>query len=671
MKNKLSTVFVRCVHTPSYEQIANKFRFLPREKTTTISQLDNYKVGEQVILNGWLLNKTKQLNKNLQFNKIRDINGDEIQIVDTLNCLKNRKMEDVIQITGKIQLKQKGKISASSIEKEIKLDKLQVLNASNEIPIQLSNVVEYPNEYRFLELRKRIQSRNYLWKRYEMIKFIRTELDLKNFIEIETPYLFKSTPEGASEFLVPTRQFNKSNNKVKMYALPQSPQQYKQLLMSSGINRYFQIAKCFRDEDLRKDRQPEFTQLDIENSFINDPNDIIQLIDDLIIKIWTRFSYKKKLKLLTWNDELKQFENLLESSLNSLYKMKYNYAMETYGIDKPDLRAPNLKIINLKNILLDLPPNKQNKQFPDIEIIVLRNAFDNKEVEESYNTRWSQILENPSNYNYRKPIVVAIQNETDKINWYKHCSDIFDISSDETNASHILNKSLKLNIGDIICCSTRQPNGKIFENPTPLGRLRQLVLESDIGSKLYFETPNDVSEWVIDFPLFNPVEKESTEKLDYPIYEENQLTSTHHPFTMANIDDISDKLLNAQNKIDKILETRGMHYDLVINGMEIGGGSIRIHDSELQEYIFKEILKVNNYEAKFGHLLKAFQMGTPPHGGIALGIDRLSTIICGVKSIRDVIAFPKNSIGSDLMVGSPSEVPDDTLARYKLQSQKE
>lgn len=627
--------------------LKEKFSFVASTQTQQVKALDSLSDNSPIIVNGWINSKARTLNKKLQFTNLRDVNGDTIQLVDSNNLLGSVKLEDVVQVFGSLQTKKSKNKEINKAEKEIKVSKILKLNKSNEVPSQLKTADIIPAKYRYLTLRQK-RYQDILKKRSEIISSLHNFLNARNFIEIETPYLFKSTPEGANEFLVPSRQDNEGQ--VKMYALPQSPQQYKQLLMSSGINKYYQVARCFRDEDLRKDRQPEFTQLDIECSFLQ-KDEFMSMIGDLIACTWNKFSYGGK-KLFTWNKDTAKLENVTEQ--NQIKKITYNEAMTVYGIDKPDLRAPNLKIIDLQAYNVQAT---ENPNYPVFEVLILRRAFASKQ---QYSDMWS-FLSQSDNYYYRQPSIIPILKEEHISNWYLQIQD---------KISHVdnwqsINEYLDLQIGDIICCSTRQPKDAVFENPTPLGKLRQLVLTSKIGKNMYFETSYDVAQWVVDFPLFSPVEKEvNNTHQEYPVYAVDTIESTHHPFTMARLEDIESCLLNENPK--KWLGAKGMHYDMVINGIEAGGGSVRVHDEQFQRYIFEKLLKIKNYEELFAHLLRAFAMGTPPHCGIAFGLDRLCAMLCNVESIRDVIAFPKSSSGSDPVVNSPSTVSNSILHQYHL-----
>lgn len=635
-KAKLHTLSRVFRDLPALESVRSRFQF--KKDAQSIKQIWERGPGNKVIINGWINRKPRKVGKELIFGEIRDSSGDVVQVVDSTSLLKNAAVEDVVQIQGTINMK-RSKSSDQIPELEVKLESLSTLNAADKMAADLQDFKakgSYPPEYRYLQLRLP-KFQQFLQKRYELSKLLRTKLDHMGFTEVETPILFKSTPEGAREFLVPTRKT--SQDEPTFYALPQSPQQYKQLLMASGVDRYYQIARCFRDEDLRADRQPEFTQVDLEMAFASG-EDVMKSVEQAVVDAWSQLSHG--LSTLDYRGKI-----VPVTATQPIVRMGYKQAMSQYGIDKPDLRAPDLKILDLSEFKVI---GNSNKKFSVFEVLVLRNAFDTKET---YDKNWS-FLSDSTNYNYRTPKVVPIITEDDKSKWFEQFLSIAAFENPKLVA-----KALNLQPGDIICGSTRQNSRSLFENPTPLGRLRQLVLQSNAyNGQLAKE---DVAAWVVDFPLFAPVEKETTEidNPDYPEYLEDVVESSHHPFTMVNLRDYSKLETNPTQAL-------GQHYDLVINGVELGGGSTRVHDAKLQEYIFKDILKIENPHAVFGHLLQAFKMGTPPHAGFAIGFDRMCAMLCGTESIRDVIAFPKSVTGSDLVVGSPSTIEDDALKAYNI-----
>lgn len=628
------------VPLPGRDLTKGKFEFLKGAQTVEqVTSGSKASATSDVVMNGWLDKKPKKIGKNLIFGTLRDSNGQTIQMVDSEAFLKNLNVEDVLQIKGQLSTKRKPATADHTAvdEYEIKLSSVNVLNSSNRTPGFLQDqklAGTYPPEYRVLQLRLASQQAM-LRNTYEVSKFLRATLDSEKFVEIETPTLFKPTPEGAREFLVPTRS-------GKFYALTQSPQQYKQMLISGGVSRYFQLARCFRDEDMRKDRQPEFTQLDLEMGFANG-EDVMRIIQDLISKTWKNFFNISQRKLMTVDrsGKLKEVVNG-----EDVYRMSYKEAMTKYGIDKPDLRAPGLQIMSLKDFNVH---SYENLDFPVFEVLILRNVIKSKE---DYEQNWASLLKK-DDFPNRVPIGVPILEDSQTTNWFESFSSVATFEN-----PILLNKVLNLQKGDVVFGSSREPDSAIFENPTPLGRLRQLVLGTPKGNELYCETKNDVAIWVIDFPLFSPTVAETKNNIPYPQYEE-QLCSTHHPFTMVKLSDY-DKIK------DHPLQCKGQHYDFVMNGVELGGGSTRVHDPQLQDFIFEDVLKISNAHELFGHLLEALAMGTPPHAGFAIGFERMCTMLFGRESIRDVLAFPKSATGVDVVVKSPAYVDEKVLQPYNI-----
>ncbi|CAR23629.1 aspartate--tRNA ligase MSD1 [Lachancea thermotolerans CBS 6340] len=620
-----------------YSELVNpkiiKERFKLNKEAQPIKALLNRGNSDAVVINGWIDKKPRSVGKGLIFSTLRDTEGDLIQLVDHKSLLKSASVEDVVQVEGHLALKE-SRGDSDPAQYELRVLNINTLNKSSKKPSQLLGFKiqeSYPPEFRYLQLRLP-KYQNFLQKRHQIAQNIRELLNLQGFLEVETPVLFKSTPEGAREFLVPAR--NKQDGKPTFYALPQSPQQYKQLLMASGIQKYYQFARCFRDEDLRSDRQPEFTQVDLEMAFASGDK-IMHVVEDTMVSTWNKFSSSEALQTVDKNGLL-----VAVTGSQPVSRMSYKTAMTHYGIDKPDLRFRDLKIVDMSEFKAR---GKENILFPVFEVLILRNAFS---TVEEYHKNWA-FLSNEHNYRYRTPIVVPVETEELERSWFEKFLPIADFENPTLMA-----RFLNLKKGDIVCGSTRQPTSAIFENPTPLGRLRQLAIQSPYGKKLYQKSEGAVATWVVDFPLFSPVEREvvgkETKQL-YPVYESDKVTSTHHPFTMVQLDDLA-KLSKAP------LSCAGQHYDFVLNGVELGGGSTRIHDPELQKYVFKDILKIKEPEKLFGHLLTAFENGTPPHAGLAIGFDRMVAMICGSENIRDVIAFPKSVSGADLVVGSPSSI---------------
>ncbi|ONH68265.1 Aspartate--tRNA ligase, mitochondrial [Cyberlindnera fabianii] len=586
--------------------------------------------GQEVTLSGWIDKKPKKLGKGIAFATLRDFNGHFTQVLardDLADSLRSAQVEDCVAIKGRIMERHALKGDETTKRWDLVVSEYTILNQSSEINAQLESLRSTPNEfppqYRFLQLRLQF-FQNALKKRALAAQVVRDSLISKSFTEIETPLLFKSTPEGAREFLVPTRRAD------RFYALPQSPQQYKQLLMASGIKNYFQLAKCFRDEDLRADRQPEFTQVDLEMSFA-DMKDVQDVVEGTVKRVWEEVNGEK---IMTVEGD----EGVRDGYLVHL---TYEEALSKYGIDKPDLRS-TVVIENLSG----LATAKEDMAFPEFEVCVLRGAM----FKDGKKKKLPGKLFDDAEYRNRKPIIIPIKTQEDVDNYLEKFSPIADIHEPAA-----IRSKLNIQIGDVIAGSTRATLS--YENPTPLGRFRQLAIS---------EFPNQwqrdasfVGAWVEDFPLFSPQELETESKTAYPQYDLNTLQSTHHPFTMAKPEHYD---LLATDP----LSVKGEHYDLVVNGVELGGGSRRVHDSELQRYIFTEILRVPDPDRLFGHLLHALSMGCPPHAGLALGFDRMCAMLIGSSSIRDVVAFPKTQNGTDMVVESPSEVSDEVLKAYHV-----
>ncbi|QFZ27163.1 putative aspartate-tRNA ligase [Clavispora lusitaniae] len=623
--------------------------------------------SDQVTVHGHLNRKPRIMAKR-SFAELRDPNRDIIQIYMApevtnekyFERLEKSGAEDSVSVTGYVQEK-KGKDDRPDAPKQLELvvSHFQTLNpagveAGRLDKLKHSNPSELPPKYRFLQLRTPFYQKTLRLRSKAVNEVRRVLVENHDFVEIETPLLFKSTPEGAREFLVPTRAPD------RFYALPQSPQQYKQILMSSGFTRYFQIARCFRDEDLRADRQPEFTQVDLEMSFVNHTDQVSTVIDDIIQSVWNKVG---GLPIYKVDDDGTMVEVDFENhdhSKPAFNKLSYIEALSKYGIDKPDLRSA----LAFLDISKHFKPTKNTKDFGVVEACVLKGAFDPKKP-----FKVPHALTDSINYPKRKPIVLAIKTEEDTVSWYEKFVDKNVLKPTENFSSEDLEKTLNLQPGDILAFSTRAQLP--YENPTPLGKFRQLAIEQFPNkwnrpilhngkvTTDYDRNSMFVGSWLVDFPLFSPVEISDSNDTEFPVYDMTQLEATHHPFTMAKSEDY--ELLATDP-----LKVHGEHYDLVINGVEVGGGSRRVHDPELQKYIFESILKINNYENLFGHLLKALSMGCPPHAGIALGFDRLCAMLVGSASIRDVIAFPKNQSGTDPVVESPTDVPDSTLHQYNI-----
>ncbi len=580
------------------------------KRTHHCGELNESFVGKEVILNGWV-NKWRD-HGGLIFIDLRDRYG-LTQVVfnpqvnqKTYEKAKNLRTEDVVAVKGIVQKRPpeaiNKKLPTGAIE--IHVHELEILNKAKTTPFEINDQIEVSEEirlkYRYLDLRRSRLQKN-LMTRSNVYKLVRDFYHAHDFVEIETPFLMKSTPEGARDFLVPSRNFP-----GRFYALPQSPQTYKQLLMIAGFDRYFQIVKCFRDEDLRKDRQPEFTQIDVEMSFV-DENDVIDISSRLVQKLFK---------------EVVDFDIPMP-----IRRMSYREAFETYGNDKPDLRF-GMPIITLNEI------------FAQSDFKVFRSA-----VEQG--GRIAAIAVRPADKFSRKKID-ALSDRAKELGAKGLAYLIYKEGAFKGSVAKFISEAegkaliQKMELSDssliLIVADSYDVTYSV------LGQLRL-----EIGNELGL-MPSDKFEfvWIVDFPLLEFSE------------EENRYVARHHPFTSPKPEHLP--LLDSEP--EKVLARA---YDLVVNGSEIAGGSIRNHQRSLQEKMF-EILKIGKKEAeaKFGFLLEALEYGAPPHGGIAFGLDRLVMILTGAESIRDVIAFPKTSSALSLMDGAPSEVSPEQLAELKI-----
>jgi aspartyl-tRNA synthetase len=522
----------------------------------------------------------------------------------------------VIQVSGKARVRPAGtenpKIATGQIEVLVK--ELIVLNHAEVLPFPVDDpeIAHKVNEelrlkYRYLDLRRPEMARNRRL-RSKVATATRVFMDEQGFLEVETPILFKSTPEGAREFLVPNRR-----DPGTFYALPQSPQQFKQILMVAGVERYYQLARCFRDEDQRADRQLEFTQVDIEMSFI-EREDLYALLEGLLKRIW-----KTALGL-----DIKTPFN----------RLSFHEALNRFGIDKPDARF-GMELVDF------------TEDFRASSFKVFSGAIANGGVVKAMNAKGlagatqgqvETMTEYAKSFGAKGLAYIKVENGEWKSPIVKFFNDA------EKNA---LQSKLAIEEGDLILFAADQ-----WLNACEiLGKIRLYCADVLKGQNKLKIDPNRFEFlWVVDFPLL------SFDK------EQNRWYSSHHPFTAPVAEDIP--LLKTEPK-----KVRGQHYDIVVNGVELGGGSIRIHQPDLQKTIFEEILAISPEETKlrFGYMLEAFKYGAPPHGGIALGFDRLCAILCGTTSIRDVIAFPKTAKGVDLMTDSPAPVTPRQLRDLSIE----
>jgi len=582
------------------------------KRTNTCNELTASDNGKEVMLIGWV--QSVRDHGGILFIDLRDREGitqvvfhpEATNVYEKAQKLKD---ESVIQIFGKVALREEGTKNASlkTGDIEVVANDMIIHNICEPLPFPLEDErADKVNEdlrlqYRYLDLR-RPRNLNLLRMRHKAAQAIRDYLNSENFIEVETPILFKSTPEGAREFLVPSR-----TNPGMFYALNQSPQQYKQMLMVSGIERYYQMAKCFRDEDLRADRQPEFTQVDIELSFV-EREDMYALIENMLKKIW---------------------KDTLGMDIPTPFpRMQYVDAMNRYGVDKPDTRF-GIELQDLTDVFKD----SQFKVFASVVanggVIKAINAKglsditqgELKSLEDVAKTLGAKGLAfiKAENGAWKSPILKFLSEAEqtalkEKLN-IEDGDIVFFAASNWEQACAILGR-VRLDCGKLL-----QARGKIVIDPKQFNFL-----------------------WVIEFPLMLWDE------------EQGRYVSAHHPFTSPVPEDV-------QYLETDPLKVRGQHYDIVLNGTELGGGSIRIHQPDVQEKVFKDVLKIpaDVVESRFGYRIKAIKDGAPPDGGSGFGFDRLVTILTNRQSIRDIIAFPKTQKGQDLMAQSPSPVVEKQL----------
>ena len=556
-------------------------------------------IGEVVTLHGWVAKKRNL--GGLIFIDLRDRSG-IIQLVvkpdnKYYDLAESLKSEYVIKVEGIITERESKNKNLLTGEIEVIINELEILNTSIDLPFNLNDTTALEDtrlKYRYLDLR-RTEIKEKLEVRHRITFAIREYLNKLNFLEIETPILCKSTPEGARDYLVPSRIFN-----GRFYALPQSPQIFKQLLMVGGMERYFQIAKCFRDEDLRADRQPEFTQVDMEMSFVSE-DDVMNLTEGLIAYIF------------------KQVKNI-DIKL-PLKRMKYDDAIEYYGSDKPDLRF-DMKI----NDITDIFKNTEFTIFKDvldnngiINCLVVKNSafvFSRKDID--------KLTDFVKTYKAKGLAYLKIDNEVTG-------SIAKVITNEELNN---LKEKLNLESNDLVL---------IISDKKQIVKQALGALRLHLGKKLNLISDNYELLWVVDFPSFEYSE------------EEGRYMACHHPFTAPKDSDIDKLLTDKANCYSKA-------YDIVINGYEAGGGSIRIHDQEVQKKMFEALeLTDEQIKEKFGFFVDALKYGTPPHGGLALGLDRLTMLLTNTENIRDVIAFPKTASASDLMSECPNLVDEKQL----------
>tara|TARA_Y100000385_G_C13106158_1_gene648000 strand:- start:3477 stop:5234 length:1758 start_codon:yes stop_codon:yes gene_type:complete len=568
-------------------------------RTHNCGELTKKHINENVKLCGWV--NSSRTHGKIIFIDIRDRFGKTQIILNSDSLIEKGKTisnEDVISVSGNVAARS-GDLVNKNIktgEIEILADKLEILNISSPLPMSIhdreASTEEHRLKYRYLELRN-TELQNNLIIRHKTTQVVRNFLNDQDFIEIETPVLTKSTPEGARDYLVPSRVHN-----GKFYALPQSPQMYKQLFMISGLDRYFQIVKCFRDEDLRSDRQPEFTQIDIEMSFVDEEH-IRDMVEKLIATVFDKVN---NIKMKT------PFPTLT-----------YEDSMNRFGTDKPDLRY-KIEINDFKKYS-DISDFQAFKNADSVKMICIDSdiEFFSRKIISELDT-YAQSL------------------GAKGLAWMKYNDDSFEGGISKFFDSELqssIGSDFKINNGSIcfMVADTKNVSLKV------LGKIRVKIAEMlNLYDDSIFKPV-----WIIDFPLFDWDE------------ENNRFDSVHHPFVAPKDKDLDIAISDPKKAISK-------GYDIVINGYEVAGGSIRIHNQELQQKIFETMnLSKDDIDNKFGFFIDALKYGTPPHGGIAFGLDRLVMLLAGVKNIRDVIAFPKTTSASALMEDSPNTVSEEQL----------
>lgn len=576
-------------------------------RTHTCGELRMEQVGQEVTLAGWI--QTVRKFGSINFFDLRDRYGiTQLLFGESLNAKLDAQplgREFVIQVKGTVTERSSKNKNIPTGDIEITVSDFTILNAAKTPPFTIQDDTDGGDElrmkYRFLDLRRNAVRQN-LELRYNIGRVARNYLHSAGFMDIETPFLINSTPEGARDFVVPSRM-----NPNQFYGLPQSPQTFKQLLMVSGYDRYYQIVKCFRDEDLRADRQPEFTQIDCEMSFV-EQEDILTTFEHMLKHIF------KEIKGLEFPD--------------AFPRMTFDDAMEYYGNDKPDIRF-EMKLVNMN----DTVKNKGFKVFDDAELVVAIAAtgcaeYTRKQLDEL--TDW-----------VKRPQIgmsglVYVRYNTDGT--LKSSVDKF---YDEAQLK-LWAQKCQAQPGDLIL---------VLAGKEERTRKAASELRLEMGERLGLRNKNEFKPlWVIDFPLFEYAE------------EENRWVARHHPFTSPKPEQIA--LMDDRSQYGKI---KANAYDIVLNGTEIGGGSIRIFQRDLQQKMFAALgMSKEEAEHKFGFLLGAFEYGAPPHGGIALGFDRLCSLLGGSDGIRDFIAFPKNNSGRDVMMDAPAEISQDQLNELRI-----
>ena len=580
-------------------------------RTSNCGELTISNVGEIVTLAGWVSRIRDKgfvlwIDLRDRYGITQIIFDEKRSSIEFMDKVRKIHREYVIQIKGKVIERESKNPDIKTGDIEILASSLNVLNESTTPPFTIENNTDGGEElrmkYRYLDIRRPVIQRNLLMRSNLSLE-IRKFLVSKQFVEVETPYLIKSTPEGARDFIVPSRM-----NKGHFYALPQSPQTFKQLLMVSGMDKYFQIVKCFRDEDLRSDRQPEFTQIDCEMAFVSE-EDVLNEFEELIKFI------------------IKKFKGI---ELNSFTRMTYSEAIEKYGSDKPDIRY-GMEFGNLTKVTR----GKKFKVFDSKEVVLGLSVpnganFSRKQID--------GLIDFSKSHEEGAKGVVWVKYNEDRT--YKSSVDKFFDSKDFSMWAKIL----VCKPGDLMLVISGQRT-EVYKQLS--------FLRLELANRLNLKNNKEFAPlWITDFPLFNWNE------------EKDGFDPVHHPFTAPK-----DADLELLDKNPNLVKSKA--YDLVLNGNEIGGGSIRIHNENIQRKVFK-ILGLSEKESndQFGFLINSFKYGAPPHGGIAIGFDRLVAILNGNESIRDFIAFPKNNQGKDIMLNSPSSISNEQLEELGLKINK-
>ena len=598
------------------------------QRTCLCGQISSNHVGHQVTLMGWV--DRFRDHKGAFFIDLRDKSGIVQVVLDITKHfteVKEIKTEYVLQIKGDVEKRPNPNPKVPTGEFEVHVSDINILSSSEETPLQKNANEETRLKYRYIDLRNPQIQKN-LITRHKLYQSARNYLCEQDFLEIETPILYKSTPEGARDYLVPSRI-----DKGHFYALVQSPQILKQLLMVGGLDRYFQIARCFRDEDLRADRQPEFTQIDIEMSFAN-PDDVMELTEGMIRRVW---------------------KDVLDIDIPKIKRISYQEAMDRYGTERPDTRFD----LELQDIT-----EAYNKSIYPVKaaysIIIPKKHLEGKTLSKSQLKK--MLKEYDIKYNLNNSLIGCC--------WIK-CESEGHLETNISKSTPVDNvkkafEAAKANVGDMLFIIMAYDD----DVPIALKVIQEVCLKKSGELRLELAQRFNLIDsnkfefvWVTDFPLLH--------------YDGQRFVSAHHPFTSptdesaAIIDQIVSDNKNLSEHHDQILNLKAKAYDLVCNGHEIGGGSIRIHRPELQQKVFK-LLNLTDQEIqdKFGFFIDALKYGTPPHGGIAMGLDRIAMLLSGTDAIRDVIAFPKTTSATCLMSGAPNQVSDQQLSELGLDVKK-